>query len=63
MLFTRNTFEPTRWQYNFIKVNKLRKCLVFQSKFRKLLAVAAKLMVLDEVWKAGRGAQRMKLLI
>lgn len=27
MLFTRNIFEPTRWQYYFIKVNKLMKCL------------------------------------
>lgn len=62
MLFTRNILEPTRWQYYFIKVNKLMKCLVFQNKYRKLLTVAAKLMVLDEVWQAKR-TQRRNLLI
>lgn len=55
MLFTRNILEPTRWQYYFIKVNKLMKCLVFQNKYRKLLTVAAKLMVLDECGKQERG--------
>lgn len=47
MLFTRNILKSTRWQYYFIKVNKLMKCLVFHNKYRKLLTIAAKLMVLE----------------